>query len=126
MRAGHVQRTSGRPSGTLSSVYPEARQALDMNAACSYWISCRRRVREQLVVWDPTHTDEHGSRLGAILPQVVTAGTVTRRAVEATWMTARCAAAHVRSRGGESISRQGGGARRSRSCRVRRWARLRW
>ena len=60
-----------------------------MNAACSYWISCRRRVREQIVVWDPERVDDQGQRLGAILPQVITAGTVTRRAVEATWMTAR-------------------------------------
>ena len=28
------------------------------------------------------------SQLGVILPQVVTAGTVTRRAVEPTWLTA--------------------------------------
>jgi len=69
-------------------VYPEARQALEMNAACSYWISCRRRVHEQLVVWQNEASDG-SQRLGAILPQVITAGTVTRRAVEATWMTAR-------------------------------------
>lgn len=31
--------------------------------------------------------DEEG-RYGAILPQVVTAGTITRRAVEPTWLTA--------------------------------------
>jgi len=77
--------------GILTSVYPEARQALEMNAACSYWISCRRRVHEQLVVWQ-SEASGGGQRLGAILPQVITAGTVTRRAVEATWMTARCGA----------------------------------
>ena len=31
--------------------------------------------------------DEEG-KYGAILPQVITAGTVTRRAVEPTWLTA--------------------------------------
>lgn len=31
--------------------------------------------------------DEEG-QYGAILPQVITAGTVTRRAVEPTWLTA--------------------------------------
>lgn len=39
--------------------------------------------------------DEEG-QYGAILPQVITAGTVTRRAVEPTWLTA--SNARVRSR----------------------------
>lgn len=34
----------------------------------------------------PSYDDE--GRYGAILPQVVTAGTITRRAVEPTWLTA--------------------------------------
>lgn len=38
--------------------------------------------------------DEEG-RYGAILPQVVTAGTITRRAVEPTWLTASNARVHV-------------------------------
>lgn len=37
-----------------------------------------------------TYTDEYddGRQYGVILPQVVSAGTITRRAVERTWMTA--------------------------------------
>lgn len=38
--------------------------------------------------------DEEG-RYGAILPQVVTAGTITRRAVEPTWLTASNARVRV-------------------------------
>jgi len=80
--------------GRLSSEYPAARAALEMNAQCSYWISARERVLNQMVVWhDHRHergvpsnskTDKHGM----ILPQVVTMGTVTRRAVESTWLAA--------------------------------------
>lgn len=37
----------------------------------------------------PRHPDyDEENRYGAILPQVVTAGTITRRAVEPTWLTA--------------------------------------
>ncbi|KAI9599238.1 DNA polymerase family A-domain-containing protein [Syncephalis fuscata] len=129
--------------GILTSEYPLAREALAMNASCSYWISARERVRSQFVVWDDT-TDataiksnvEHltaklgyasvakfdtedsssigldekiltvpqvrptagvhlgvpsrgpGTGNGMILPQINTMGTITRRAVEPTWMTA--------------------------------------
>ncbi|KAJ9051649.1 DNA-directed DNA polymerase gamma mip1 [Entomophthora muscae] len=80
-------------AGTLSSEYPLARQALEMNAMCAYWISARDRVKSQFVVWQ--RESELGlpsrgvdSKEGVILPQIATMGTVTRRAVEATWMTA--------------------------------------
>ncbi|KAK3847923.1 MAG: DNA polymerase family A-domain-containing protein [Linnemannia gamsii] len=76
-----------------------ARQALDMNAQCAYWVSARERIDDQFVVWDkgagglgeqmqlPERSGE--DRLnGIILPQIITMGTVTRRAVEKTWMTA--------------------------------------
>ncbi|KAG0044556.1 DNA-directed DNA polymerase gamma mip1 [Gryganskiella cystojenkinii] len=75
-----------------------ARQALDMNAQCAYWISARERIEEQFVVWDkdakgpgpemglPDRGD--GKIGGMIMPQIITMGTVTRRAVEKTWMTA--------------------------------------
>jgi len=80
--------------GILSSEYPAARKALDMNAKCSYWISARERVKGQLVVWEkqkgeqgfPTTSEK--AKHGMILPQVVTMGTVTRRAVESTWLAA--------------------------------------
>lgn len=76
-----------------------ARQALDMNAQCAYWVSARERIEDQFVVWDkgpdglgkqmqlPERDGEDRSN-GIILPQIITMGTVTRRAVEKTWMTA--------------------------------------
>ncbi|WVQ98456.1 hypothetical protein IAU59_005581 [Kwoniella sp. CBS 9459] len=58
-----------------------ATDATNMNAFCSYWISSRERIMDQMVVYQsPTS--------GMILPQVITMGTVTRRAVEGTWLTA--------------------------------------
>ncbi|KAJ2986123.1 hypothetical protein NUW58_g5177 [Xylaria curta] len=75
--------------GILSSEYPYAKQALDMNASCSYWISARDRIMSQMVVYEsdkaPTAMPpEHGY----ILPQIIPMGTITRRAVENTWLTA--------------------------------------
>ena len=81
--------------GILSSEFAAAKAALSMNAQCSYWISARERVINQLVIWqDPQHQrgfpppDARVERYGMILPQVVTMGTVTRRAVESTWLAA--------------------------------------
>ncbi|CAG8466455.1 1009_t:CDS:2 [Ambispora gerdemannii] len=82
-------------NGILSSEYPEARNALGMNAACSYWISARERIQSQMVVYQG-HPDikdigfemDDGKLPGMILPQTLTMGTVTRRAVEKTWLTA--------------------------------------
>ncbi|KAJ2549786.1 DNA-directed DNA polymerase gamma mip1 [Coemansia sp. RSA 1933] len=100
--------------GTLSSAYPMAKQAVEMNAMCSYWISARERIKSQFVVWDGDAEDafngqplglglpESGSdgaeprsaAAGVILPIVVPMGTITRRAVESTWMTASNAKAN--------------------------------
>ncbi|KAI0628651.1 gamma DNA-directed DNA polymerase [Trametes polyzona] len=82
--------------GTLASPFEEAKGALDMNAQCSYWISARDRVMNQMVVWqDDDRVDigiprpaEPDKKWGVILPQVITMGTVTRRAIEKTWLTA--------------------------------------
>lgn len=96
--------------GTLRSEHPEelgkraARDALDLNAQCSYWIGVRDRVANQMVVWDGegqvgmgfppgasgmrTGEKEVSRRKGLILPQVITMGTITRRAIEKTWLTA--------------------------------------
>nr|VWP01298.1 Uncharacterized protein [Ganoderma boninense] len=80
---------------TLASPFEEAKNALDMNAQCSYWISARDRVMKQMVVWQDDKLDigvprpaEPGKKWGIILPQVITMGTVTRRAIEKTWLTA--------------------------------------
>ena len=82
-------------SQTLSSEYPLAREALEMNAACSYWISARERIRSQMVIYQSDlegvaggEGEEGPDEVGIILPQLIPMGTVTRRAVERTWLTA--------------------------------------
>ena len=88
-------------SGRLKSMHPgaeaaeAARGALEMNAQCSYWISVRDRVEKQVVVWEGQAEttmgcgkDAQGNSRGIILPQVISMGTVTRRAIEKTWLTA--------------------------------------
>lgn len=82
--------------GTLSSPEPIAGEALEVNAQCSYWISARDRIMKQMVVWDKygrqglqsLAAPGGGGKWGMILPQVITMGTVTRRAIEKTWLTA--------------------------------------
>ena len=85
--------------GTLSSEYSYAKEALEMNASCSYWISARDRIMSQLVVYedDIPSSAAHGDGeqktgdaavSGFILPQIIPMGTITRRAVENTWLTA--------------------------------------
>ena len=83
--------------GTLTSPGDEAKDALDMNAQCSYWISARDRILNQMVVWQsaeldlqfpPPESSDEPQKFGIILPQVITMGTVTRRAIERTWLTA--------------------------------------
>ena len=51
----------------------------------SYWKSSRDRVRDQLVV---DCDGGGGGGRNVILPMLVAAGTLTRRAVERTWLTA--------------------------------------
>ncbi|OIW34012.1 hypothetical protein CONLIGDRAFT_205232 [Coniochaeta ligniaria NRRL 30616] len=91
-------------SGTLSSEYSYAKEALEMNASCSYWISARDRIKSQLVVYqdeldastgaesapapEARQPDGQHPASGFILPQVIPMGTITRRAVENTWLTA--------------------------------------
>ena len=77
-------------AGTLSSKFALAKEALEMNASCSYWISARDRIMSQMAVkesdCDPSLAGK--SQQGFILPQVIPMGTITRRAVENTWLTA--------------------------------------
>ncbi|KLJ06888.1 DNA polymerase gamma, mitochondrial [Blastomyces silverae] len=87
--------------GKLSSQFALAKEALEMNASCSYWISARDRIRGQLVVY---HNDierlknksisDPSFKQGYILPQIIPMGTITRRAVENTWLTASNAKAN--------------------------------
>ena len=79
-------------SGVLSSEFSYAKEALEMNASCSYWISARDRIRSQMVVYEKDTVGLQQANasedLGFILPQVIPMGTITRRAVENTWLTA--------------------------------------
>ena len=80
-------------SGTLSSEYVYAKEALEMNASCSYWISARTRIMSQMAVYEGEAVGyktqlSQPSGQGFILPQVIPMGTITRRAVENTWLTA--------------------------------------
>ncbi|CAO1413192.1 unnamed protein product [Diamesa serratosioi] len=59
----------------------------------SYWRNNRDRIMGQMVGWIPSfnlpnHLKNREMEYGAIIPQVVVCGTLTRRAMEATWMTA--------------------------------------
>ena len=85
-------------SGVLSSQYPYAKEALEMNASCSYWISARDRIRSQMAVYQDDAVGVGKSikskGQGFILPQVIPMGTITRRAVENTWLTASNAKAN--------------------------------
>jgi DNA polymerase gamma 1 len=85
--------------GILSSEFAYAKEALEMNASCSYWISARDRIMSQMVVYESAGAKgpdqvPNESETGYILPQVIPMGTVTRRAVENTWLTASNAKAN--------------------------------
>ncbi|GFO44683.1 DNA polymerase subunit gamma-1, partial [Plakobranchus ocellatus] len=85
--------------GTLkTSTGSHANRALVLGRMCSYWKNNQKRIMGQMCVWlnkselDRTvtrHVDyEVDGLYGAIIPRIVTAGTITRRAVEPTWLTA--------------------------------------
>ncbi|KAF2746188.1 DNA polymerase gamma [Sporormia fimetaria CBS 119925] len=89
--------------GKLTSEYAYAKEALEMNASCSYWISARDRIISQMAVYaqesNPkaelkSASGEEEGKVGFILPQIIPMGTVTRRAVERTWLTASNAKAN--------------------------------
>ena len=77
----------------MDSMFPK----VILRALCTWSIHKASMAYQNCVSFFPRHKDfnEEG-KYGAILPQVVTAGTVTRRAVEPTWLTA--SNARVRSR----------------------------
>ncbi|TPX62628.1 DNA-directed DNA polymerase [Powellomyces hirtus] len=80
-------------NGTLTSQYEAAKHILTLNAQCTYWTSAKQRVLSQFKCWgkdipEQNVTAANGREYGVILPQSIVMGTVTRRAVEATWMTA--------------------------------------
>ena len=83
----------------MASYKPKlAEKLLKINMGLSYWRSSRSRIMEQIKVdMDPVSLPEHVRKhpeyqedagYGVILPSLVVAGTITRRAVEKTWLTA--------------------------------------
>ncbi|KAJ4467314.1 DNA polymerase family A-domain-containing protein [Lentinula aciculospora] len=109
-----------------SSAGDELKELVDVGVKCSYWISARDRILNQMVKWEdkafimgfpdtatatnhsPKETESQQTELteatatlgentveiprdkkwGIIVPQVIAMGTVTRRAIERTWLTA--------------------------------------
>ncbi|XKL61226.1 hypothetical protein PGB90_008283 [Kerria lacca] len=75
----------------LSSSNPNTYRIIEINRRLTYWKNNKDRIENQIVVrlknrdlpvsWSSRH-------IGVILPQVIVCGTLTRRAVESTWMTA--------------------------------------
>ena len=71
--------------GVLAAQWDEgsAERVLRAGKTLSYWKSNHDRIKGQMVVAHPSKDD-----FSVIIPQVVPAGTLTRRAVERTWLTA--------------------------------------
>jgi len=79
----------------LAGLDVSAAEVLKIARMLSYWRNNRDRIMSQLVIWLDDHSlpgsikrTKHQTRYGAIIPQVIVSGTLTRRAVEPTWMTA--------------------------------------
>lgn len=64
--------------GKLDAAHPLAREAIKINASCSYWISARERIRQQFIVWpqedqenldgDRTLAEQYGICLPPVVP----------------------------------------------------------
>ncbi|RHZ71105.1 hypothetical protein Glove_262g11 [Diversispora epigaea] len=82
-------------NGIISSEYSQAEVVFKMNAACTYWMSIRNRIKSQLLIYPKEHGIENvgleltdSKDFGIILPKALPIGTITRRVVENTWATA--------------------------------------
>ncbi|KAK9504723.1 hypothetical protein O3M35_010990 [Rhynocoris fuscipes] len=75
----------------LSGSGSYAKRIIEISRMLSYWRNNRERIEKQLVCWlakeDLPEDLKETDNIGVILPQVVVSGTLTRRAVEPTWMT---------------------------------------
>jgi DNA polymerase gamma 1 len=62
------------------------KEALKLSVVCSYWMSWRDRIMNQMAVWEgggrKLGFEDKDDKWGIILPQVISMGTVTRRAIE--------------------------------------------
>ncbi|XP_076676684.1 DNA polymerase gamma, catalytic subunit tam [Andrena cerasifolii] len=79
----------------LAGLDSSAGEVLKIARMLSYWRNNRSRIMSQFVIWFDDSSlpaaikrTKKSIRYGAILPVVVVCGTLTRRAVEPTWMTA--------------------------------------
>ncbi len=70
--------------GRLNSVLPEAKRALEIADATSYWTSVRKRVMSRLF---STAYNPHGEDALVTMPEILCHGTVTRRTVEPLFAT---------------------------------------
>jgi DNA polymerase gamma 1 len=71
-------------AGRLSSNLPEAKRALEIANAVSYWTSVRKRVRSRIFL---STSNPHGAAAPVTLPEILCHGTVTRRTVESLMVT---------------------------------------
>ena len=67
----------------------KAKEAVELNAVCSYWMISRDRIMSQMVVWEGggrklgfENVEDKDDKRDIILPQGIAMGTVTRRAIE--------------------------------------------
>ncbi|SCU96353.1 LAMI_0F06260g1_1 [Lachancea mirantina] len=83
--------------GVLTSGSELAHEALQINSSGSYWMSARERIMSQFVVPKKCAPSEfkgltgdkiENDEVSIILPALIPMGTVTRRSVENTWLTA--------------------------------------
>jgi DNA polymerase gamma 1 len=70
--------------GRLSSDMPEAKRALDIANATSYWTSVRKRVMDRIFL---QVDNPHGEAWNLMMPGIIAHGTVTRRTVEPLMVT---------------------------------------
>jgi len=71
-------------AGRLSSDLPEAKRALDIANATSYWTSVRKRVMDRIFV---EVDNPEGDKWMVSMPEIIAHGTVTRRTVESLMVT---------------------------------------
>jgi DNA polymerase gamma 1 len=70
--------------GRLSSDLPEAKRALEIANAVSYWTSVRKRVMDRIFL---PAANPHGADALVTVPEILCHGTVTRRTVESLMVT---------------------------------------
>ena len=71
-------------AGRLTSDMDEAKRALEIANATSYWTSVRKRVMDRIFV---DVDNQHGEDCMVSMPEIIAHGTVTRRTVESLMVT---------------------------------------